>query len=70
MLKIEMESHIRNYLLRVLEQHKEKVLNDKKINPNYDLTQISIATDRLMGIKPTIALNKNEELINFGLTEE
>ena len=70
MLKIEMESHVKNYLLRLLEQHKDNVLKDRKVDPKYDLTEIEIATRRLMGIKPDIALNRNDEPINFGLTED
>lgn len=72
MLKIEMESSTKNYLVRLLENYKEYIQKNKfnQKEKEYELNQISIATSRLMGIKPGIALNKNLEPINFGLTED
>lgn len=70
MLKIEMESSIRNYLTRLLEQ-KENELKELKVqNAEYDLTLIKVATARLNGIKPQMDLSKNVSPIKFGAREE
>lgn len=72
MIKVEMDYGTRNYLIRLLENHKKSL---KKITINeydlaYETEQISKAIDYLMGKKAKVVLNKNIEPINLGLTED
>lgn len=65
-----MESSTRNYLIRLLEDHKDYVKShvENKLVKDYEQNQIAIACARLLGKEPVIALNRNQDETNYVLS--
>ncbi|MCI8346588.1 MAG: hypothetical protein HFJ12_01390 [Bacilli bacterium] len=67
MIRVEMESSTRNYLVRLLENYKEHLngLKANKVDLMYELNNINRAMKILMGKIPETDLSRNIAPTNF-----
>lgn len=72
MIRVEMEVSTRNYLVRLLENYKSTLkktnINEKDLE--YELKQIELANDYLLGKKVDIALGSIKNQTNYIVEKE